>query len=113
MRILIMTKHDGSGRHMHSIGMLANATGAIPPITDTKIALTNENYTSFMGSANITTGDEIRYEDVPVVIYLNNGNAVNINPDPIKTENHFKGLLIFGTVFSITDESGRELRDKN
>lgn len=110
---IVMTRHDGSGRHMHSIGMITNATGAIPPITDSTIALANKNYTSFMGNANITTGDEIKYRDVPLVIYLNNGNALNINPDPIKTEHHFKGLPIFGTVSSITDESGRQLRGES
>lgn len=107
---IVMTRHDGSGRHLHSINMLTDSTGAISRVADSTIALINENYTSFMGNANMTTGDEVRYQDVPIVIYLNNGNALNINPDPIKTENHFKGLPILGIVSSITDVNGQQLR---
>jgi hypothetical protein len=107
---IVMTKHDGTGRHMHLIDMLTNTSGAIPPLTESTIALTNQNYTSFMGNANITAGEQIKYQGVPLVVYLNNGNALNINVDPIKTEHHFKGLPIFGTVTSITDGSGKQLR---
>jgi hypothetical protein len=107
---IVMTKHDGSGRHMHSIDGLTNVTGAIPPLTESTISLTNENYTLFMGNANITAGSEVKYQDVPLVVYLNNGNALNINVDPVKTDHHFKGLPIFGTVSSITDERGNQLR---
>jgi hypothetical protein len=59
-----------------------------------------------MGTANITTGSEIRYHEVPVVFYLNNGNAIILNIDPVKTEHHFKGLPVMGTVLSVKDESG-------
>ena len=31
------------------------------------------------------------------------------NVDPSKTEDHFKGLPVFGTVESIIDQNGREL----
>ncbi len=108
---IVMTEHDGSGRHMHSISNLTEATGAVPPLTESNIALTNGNYTSFLGNASITTGGEIKYENVPIAVYLLNGNILNMTPDPIKTEHHFKGLPIYGTVYSITDESGNELRN--
>ncbi|MGH9952354.1 MAG: hypothetical protein ACRD5J_12050 [Nitrososphaeraceae archaeon] len=106
-----MTEHDGSGSHAHSIGMLTEATGAFPSLTESAIALTNENYTSFLGNASVTTGGEIRYQNVPIAVYLLNENILNITPDPIKTEHHFKGLPIYGTVYSITDENGNELRN--
>jgi len=107
---IVMTRQDGSGRHIHSIDTLTDATGAIPPLTESNIVLRSENYTAFMGNANITTGEQVRYQDVPLVIHLNNGNALNLNVDPVKTDHHFKGLPVLGTVFSITDESGNQLR---
>lgn len=107
-----MTRQDGSGRHIHSIDTLTDATGAILPLTESNIVLRSENYTSFMGNANITTGEEVRYQDVPLVIYLNNGNALNLNVDPVRTEHHFKRLPVLGTVFSITDESDNQLRNE-
>lgn len=76
---IVMTRQDGSGRHIHSIDALTDATGAIPPLTESNIVLRSENYTAFMGNANITTGEEVRYQNVPLVIYLNNGNAVSLN----------------------------------
>lgn len=108
---IVMTQHDGSGRHTHSIGMLTETTGAVPPLTESAIALTHRNYTSFLGNANITTSGEIKYQNVPLTVYLLNGNILNITPDPIKTEHHFKGLPIYGTVYSIIDESGNEIRN--
>jgi len=109
---IVMTRQDGSGRHIHSIDTLTDATGAIPPLTESNIVLRSENYTAFMGNANITTGEQVRYQDVPLVIHLNNGNALNLNVDPVKTDHHFKGLPVLGTVFSITDESGNQLRNE-
>jgi hypothetical protein len=82
---------------------------AVPPLADSNITLRSENYTSFVENANITTGTEIRYQEVPHVIYLNNGNAINLNVNPVITEHHFKGLPVMGTVLSIADESGNEL----
>jgi hypothetical protein len=109
---IVMTRQDGSGRHIHSIDALTDATGAIPPLTESNIVLRSENYTAFMGNANITTGEEVRYQNVPLVIYLNNGNALSLNVDPVKTEHHFKGLPVLGIVFSITDERGNHLRNE-
>nr|MBA3978649.1 hypothetical protein [Nitrosopumilus sp.] len=40
---------------------------------------------------------------------LVNGNIITINIVPSKTEDHFKGFPVFGTVQSIIDENGREL----
>lgn len=54
-----------------------------------------------MGNTNITTDGDVRYPNVPIIVYLLNGNSINMTPDPIKTENHFKGLPIFGIVSSI------------
>ena len=51
-----------------------------------------------------------KWKDVPIVGNLNNGNTLFLNVDPVKTDHHFKGLPIYGTVASLIDQSGKELR---
>jgi hypothetical protein len=108
---IIMTQIGGRGLHTHSIENLRNVTGEVPPITNTtSIMLRNSNYTDFIGIADINTNDQVKWKDVPITVHLLQGNIVNFNMDPIKTEDHFKGLPVFGTVTSITDQNNKELR---
>lgn len=119
-----MTQVDGTAAHKHTIERLDNATGmpmvSIEPLEldfmtgepASKIALVNGNSTMFRGTANLTTNESVEWTDVPIHATLQNGNILNINIDPSKTEDHFKGLPVFGTVLSITDENGRELVKK-
>ncbi len=108
---IIMTQLTGSGLHTHSIANLRNATGEVSPLTNTtSVMLRNSNYTDFIGIADINTNDQVKWKDVPITVHLLRGNIVNFNMDPIKTEDHFKGLPVFGTVTSITDQNNKELR---
>jgi hypothetical protein len=108
---IIMTQLTGSGLHTHSIANLRNVTGEVQPLTNTtSIMLRNSNYTDFVGIADINTNDQVKWKDVPIAVHMLRGNIVNINTDPIKTEDHFKGLPVFGTVTSITDQNNNELR---
>jgi hypothetical protein len=108
---IIMTQLTGSGLHTHSIANLRNVTGEVPPLTNTTtIMLRNSNYTDFIGIADINTNDQVKWKDVPITVHILKGNIVNFNMDPIKTEDHFKGLPVFGTVTSITDQNNNELR---
>jgi hypothetical protein len=108
-----MTKFDGSGRHTHYIGNFQNATGEVLPITNKTITLTNgSTFTNFMGTSDISTNSEIKWKDVPITVHLLNGNVINIMVNPIKTHYHFKALPIYGTITSIADESGKELRNE-
>jgi hypothetical protein len=104
-----MSKIDGKEAHHHTIESLRNATGAILPGHSQQIALIGGNHTDFKGIADITTNGEIKWRDVPIVVHLMNGNVVNFNIGPTKTDDHFKGLPVFGTVESIIDQSGKEL----
>jgi hypothetical protein len=106
---ITMSQIDGKGAHHHTIESLKNVTGAGSPDRSPQIALTNGNYTDFKGIADITTNGEIKWKDVPITVHLANGNIINFNIDPSKTEDHFKGLPVFGTVESIIDQNGREL----
>jgi len=58
---------------------------------------------------DITTNGKIKWKNVPIVVHLLNGNVVNINIEPTSTDDHFKGLPVFGTVESIIDQNGKEL----
>lgn len=109
---ITMSKIDGTGTHHHTIESLGNVSGAVSPSRSERIALTNGNYTDFKGIADITTNGEIKWKGVPITVHLANGNIINFNIDPSKTEDHFKGLPVFGTVESIIDQNGRELLKK-
>ena len=102
---IVMTKFDGTQRHSHVIENMTNATGAVPPITSDNIILVSNNYTAFTGFVDIG-----EWKSVSITGNLNNGNLLLLNVDPVKTEHHFKGLPIYGTVASLTDHAGRELR---
>lgn len=106
---ITMSQIDGTEAHHHTIESLRNVTGAVSPDRSQQIALTNGNYTDFKGIGDITTNGEIKWKDVPITVHLANGNIINFNIDPSKTEDHFKGLPVFGTVESIIDQNGREL----
>jgi hypothetical protein len=102
---IVMTKFDGTQRHPHVFENIRNTTGNISPVNSENIALVGNNFTAFTGVVDI--GD---WMDVSISGNLNNGNLLIINVDPARTEHHFKGLPIYGTVTSLTDQSGKELR---
>lgn len=119
-----MTQVNGKAAHMHTIEKLNNATGMTQSLVDplkidlmteqpsTKISLVNDNTTMFRGTADLTTNEHVKWKDVPIHVTLLNGNILNLNIEPTKTEDHFKGLPVFGTVQSIIDENGKELLNK-
>ncbi|MGD9534533.1 MAG: hypothetical protein AB7V56_12290 [Candidatus Nitrosocosmicus sp.] len=118
-----MTQVSGTAAHKHSIEKINNATGmpmgAVQPLQvdimseqpSTKITL-NGNATMFRGTADLTTNGQVKWKDVPIHVTILNGNVLNLNLDPGKTEDHFKGLPIFGTVQSIIDNTGKDLLKK-
>ena len=106
---IAMSEINGKGAHHHTIESLRNATGAVLPGHSEQIALINSNHTDFKGIADITTNGKIKWKDVPVVVHLMNGRIVNFNIEGTKTDDHFKGLPVFGTVESIIDQNGKEL----
>jgi hypothetical protein len=104
-----MSKIDGKGAHHHTIESLRNATGAVLPGHGEQIALTDGNHTDFKGVADITTNGKVKWKDVPIVVHLMNGNVINFNIEATKTDDHFKGLPVFGTVESVIGQDGKEL----
>ncbi|MDN5867765.1 MAG: hypothetical protein L0H55_10255 [Candidatus Nitrosocosmicus sp.] len=121
---IVMTQVDGTAAHKHTIEKINNASGMPMGSQQTldvdlmtgepssKIALVNENSTMFRGTADLTTNENVDWTNVPVHVTLFNGNILNLGIDPAKTEDHFKGLPVFGTVQSIVDENGKEIVKK-
>ena len=56
-----------------------------------------------------STNGKVKWKDVPIVVHLMNGNVINFNIEASKTDDHFKGLPVFGTVESIIGQDGKEL----
>lgn len=119
-----MTQVNGMDAHQHSIEKLNNASGmsigSQQPLEldlmagkpSSKITLVNGNTTMFRGTADLTANENIEWQSVPIHVTLFNGNVLNIGLDASKTEDHFKGLPVFGTVQSIIDKNGKELLNK-
>lgn len=63
-----------------------------------------------MGASDTSTNGEIKWNDVPITVHLLNGNIINIMVNPVKTDYHFKALPVYGTITSITDQNGNELK---
>jgi hypothetical protein len=61
------------------------------------------NTTMFRCAANFTIKENVQWEAVPIHIIMMNGNIINLDLDSTKTEDHFYGLPIFGTIQSIVD----------
>ncbi|MGD9535334.1 MAG: hypothetical protein AB7V56_16385 [Candidatus Nitrosocosmicus sp.] len=124
MSLIQITQVDGTAAHKHTIEKINNATGMpmgeVQPLEvdimtnqpSTKIDLENGNSIMFRGTADLTTNGQVMWKDVPVHIAILNGNILNLNLDPGKTEDLFKGLPVFGTVQSIIDENGKEIVKK-
>jgi hypothetical protein len=121
---ITMSQVDGTAAHSHTIEKLNNTTGMPFGTVQTqqvdlmtcepgsKIALVNGNTTMFRGTADLTTNGDVKWESVPTHVTIFNGNVMNLGLDPSKTEDHFYGLPVFGTVQSIVDENGKELVKK-
>lgn len=116
-----MVQIDGTYAHKHTIEKVNNQTGMSMLIVNPlkldlmntqpgeKILLVGGNSTMFRGIADLTTNESVQWSNVPIHVTLLNGNIFNLAIDPTKTDNHFYGLPVFGTVQSITDENGKEL----
>jgi hypothetical protein len=108
---ITMVMLDGKGFHTHSIDKLSNVSGiTMPSSTPTPTISLTGNNTAFKGIADINTNGKLKWKDVPVIVHIINGNVLNLTVDDKKTEDHFKGLPVFGTVTSLADENNKELR---
>ncbi len=123
----VMALNNGTQMHVHEIGNFRNVV-IIPPspnvnggvvsnqttktIIPTKITLSQtDNYSlSLYGSVDVITNGKLQWQDVPVTIDIFNGSVISIFLDPSYTDNHFKGVPIYGVAVWILDENYRPIK---
>jgi hypothetical protein len=85
-----------------SISKLNNVTAAIQPFNNSHyIFLRKDNFIGFKGLADVTTNGKPKWKNVPVEVYIIDGNIVNIHINSEKTDNHFKDFPVYRIVTSI------------
>lgn len=118
-----MTQINGKRAHHHTIEKVDNSSGMPFEINSTIKADTmagskstpitlQGNSTMFRGTADITTNGKVQWKAVPVHVAILNGNILNLSIELTKTNNHFKGLPVFGTVVGIIDQNGKTIVTK-
>lgn len=69
------------------------------------------NYSlSLFGYVDVSTGDTVQWQNVPVSINIFNGNITSILLYPSETDNRFKGQPIYGVVTDILDANNNPIK---
>lgn len=63
----------------------------------------------FTGKFDVKANNQLKWQDVDAVIFIDNFNTISIGLDSRKTDNHLYGQPITGIVESIKDPGGKEL----
>jgi hypothetical protein len=77
-----------------------------------QVVLTDNNDLKIYGYVDVLrNGQPVKnWINIPVKIFMSNGNIVSIDVDPIKTNYHFGGMPVFGIVTSLTDQNNNSIR---
>jgi hypothetical protein len=94
---------DGTRWHTH--GLVNLETDNI-----TKIHLNGDNSVSIYGTVDIKLDDSDAWKGVKTNIIISKGNLISIFLDDLTTGDHFRGQPIYGTVQSIKDGNGNEIK---
>jgi len=94
----------GNNPHIHTITNFRAGNNS------SYLYLSSENSISFSGTADIFRNGKLIWPGVPVKVFIAKGYVIGISVDPTKSDNHFRGIPIFGTVTSLTGKDGKELR---
>jgi hypothetical protein len=69
------------------------------------------NYSlSLFGYVDVSSGDTVQWQNVPVSINIFNGNITSILLYPSETDNRFKGQPIYGVVTDILDANNNPIK---
>jgi hypothetical protein len=74
------------------------------------LSSTNNYSLSLFGYVDVSTGDTIEWQNVPVSINIFNGNTISILLYPAETDNRFKGQPIYGVVADILDANNNPIK---
>ena len=77
---------------------------------DLVLSSTNNYSLSLFGYVDVSTGDTVQWQNVPVSINIFNGNTTSILLYPSETENRFKGQPIYGVVTDILDANNNPIK---
>src|ERR687892_2399800 len=128
----IMGLQDGTQMQIYSVENLENIVISPPPPTTTSSSPSEEagstpsqelssinnlvlsstsNYSlSIFGYVDVSSGDTVQWQNVPVSIDIFNGNTISILLYPSETDNRFKGQPIYGVVTDILDANNNPIK---
>jgi hypothetical protein len=125
----IMGLQDGTQMQIYSVENLENIVISPPPSSsspleeagstsdqelssdnDLVLSSTNNYSLSLFGYVDVSTGDTVQWQNVPVSINIFNGNTTSILLYPSETENRFKGQPIYGVVTDILDANNNPIK---
>ena len=95
---------DGTRWHSHGLVNLKTDNN------NTKIHLNGDNSVSISGTVDITLDGSDAWKGVKTNIIISKGNIISIFLDDLTTGEHFRGQPIYGTVQSIKDGNGNEIK---
>jgi hypothetical protein len=95
---------DGTRWHSHGLVNLKTDNN------NTKIHLNGDNSVSIAGTVDITLDGSDAWKGVKTNIIISKGNIISIFLDDLTTGEHFRGQPIYGTVQSIKDGNGNEIK---
>jgi hypothetical protein len=95
---------DGTRWHTHEL------VGFRTDNNITKIHLNGDNSVSMSGTVDIKLDDSDAWKGVKTNIIISKGNIISISLDDLTTGEHFRGQPIYGTVQSIKDGNGNEIK---
>jgi hypothetical protein len=122
----VMALENGTQMQVYSIENLENIvitpptsaqkTGSLTPNQELSsnnnlvLSSTNNYSLSLFGYVDVSTGDTVEWQNVPVSINIFNGNTISILLYPAETDNRFKGQPIYGVVTWILDANNEPIK---
>ena len=125
----IMGLQDGTQMQIYSVENLENIVISPPPTSSSPseevgstpsqelssnnnlVLSSTSNYSlSLFGYVDVSSGDTVQWQNVPVSIDIFNGNTLSILLYPSETDNRFKGQPIYGVVTDILDANNNPIK---
>lgn len=93
---MIWTSADGTTSHTHEL------QNFVPTGNSTDIVMSPNDTVILEGEIDVGTNGAVSWENVPVSIYLGNGQTIAVSLDDQATNSHFGGQTVFGLVSAVT-----------
>ncbi len=124
----IMGLENGTQMQVYSVENLENIVISPPPPSSPSeeagstpsqelssnnnlVLSSTSNYSlSIFGYVDVSSGDTVQWQNVPVSIDIFNGNTISILLYPSETDNRFKGQPIYGVVTDILDANNNPIK---